>query len=202
MAFVLLNRYLDVSEAIEDGDAGMIDNSDFTYTDIPSPYDFTLPKDQVSVNGLLIAAAVRANALPWLQFLDEGKREEIRDWVLAISMDSSVSQSLPMRKCHNCHTEMYQNASSCWKCQKQYPTCIVSGKPACDFFACVCVGSLCALAPCLCACLCLVSGMPVLPGQSVNCKNCQSVADKAMWNKFVVAAKICPWCSVAQTPVY
>ena len=29
MAFVFLNRYLDITEAIEAGDAGMIDNSDF-----------------------------------------------------------------------------------------------------------------------------------------------------------------------------
>ncbi len=32
MAFVFLNRYLDITEAIEAGDAGMIDNSDFVGT--------------------------------------------------------------------------------------------------------------------------------------------------------------------------
>jgi len=60
MAFVLLNHYLDISEAIEEGDASMIDNSDFVGTDIPAPFDYALPK---------------------VQFLDDDKREEVRDWV-------------------------------------------------------------------------------------------------------------------------
>jgi len=35
MAFVFLNRYLDLVEAIEDGSLDMLDNSDFGETDIP-----------------------------------------------------------------------------------------------------------------------------------------------------------------------
>ena len=46
MAFVLLNHYLDISEAIEEGDPSTIDNSDFVGTDIPAPYDYALPKSQ------------------------------------------------------------------------------------------------------------------------------------------------------------
>ena len=47
MGFVMLNRYLDLSEAIEDGDASMLDNTDFVGTDIPSPYEFgKLPSEQ------------------------------------------------------------------------------------------------------------------------------------------------------------
>lgn len=64
MAFVFLNRYLDLSEAIDEGDAGMIDNSDFVGTDIPSPYDFALPKEQ---------------------WLDEDDREDVR-LILAIEL--------------------------------------------------------------------------------------------------------------------
>jgi intraflagellar transport protein 172 len=60
MAFVLLNHYLDISEAIEEGDASTIDNSDFVGTDIPAPFDYALPK---------------------VQFLNDDKREEVRDWV-------------------------------------------------------------------------------------------------------------------------
>ncbi len=41
MSFVFLNRYLDLSEAMEDPDAGPIENADFVQTDIP--YDFHLP---------------------------------------------------------------------------------------------------------------------------------------------------------------
>ena len=42
-AFVFLNRYLDLTEAIEDPDSSnIIENSDFVNTDIP--YDFVLPE--------------------------------------------------------------------------------------------------------------------------------------------------------------
>lgn len=43
MAFVFLNRYLDLTEAMEDPESGnIIENSDFVDTDIP--YDFVLPE--------------------------------------------------------------------------------------------------------------------------------------------------------------
>lgn len=36
MAFVILNRYLDLVEAMEDGDSGaMLENADFSDTDVP-----------------------------------------------------------------------------------------------------------------------------------------------------------------------
>eukprot|EP01051_Picozoa_sp_SAG22_P028973 SAG22_NODE_10496_length_532_cov_0.487298_1_plen_90_part_10 len=48
-----------------------MDNSDFKGTEVP--YDFPLPKEQC---------------------LDEDQREEVRDWVLQLSMDQQVVQSL------------------------------------------------------------------------------------------------------------
>ena len=70
---VFARRYLDLSEAIEDGErtSANLDNSDFKSTEIP--YDFALPMEQ---------------------FLDDEAREEVRDWVLQLSMDGSVVQSL------------------------------------------------------------------------------------------------------------
>lgn len=41
MAFVFLNRYLDLTEAMDDPDAGPLENADFVDTDIP--FDFTVP---------------------------------------------------------------------------------------------------------------------------------------------------------------
>ena len=41
MAFVFMNRYLDLTEAMDDPDAGPLENADFVGTDIP--YDFTIP---------------------------------------------------------------------------------------------------------------------------------------------------------------
>lgn len=41
MAFVFLNRYLDLTEAMDDPDAGPLENADFVDTDVP--FDFHIP---------------------------------------------------------------------------------------------------------------------------------------------------------------
>lgn len=45
MAFVFLNQYLDVVDAIEEGDLGIVDNGIFQGTDIPISY--SLPQDRI-----------------------------------------------------------------------------------------------------------------------------------------------------------
>ncbi|XP_042189213.1 intraflagellar transport protein 172 homolog [Callorhinchus milii] len=72
MAFIFLNRFLDLSDAIEEGNLDALDHSDFQDTDIP----FEIP-------------------VPVKQHVLEDKREEIRDWVLTVSMDQRVEQVLP-----------------------------------------------------------------------------------------------------------
>lgn len=63
-AFVLLNRYLDIYEVIEDPDNNNLgDNSDFANSDIPSPYDVPLPEKNI---------------------INPQKKEEIRDWLLQV----------------------------------------------------------------------------------------------------------------------
>ena len=48
MAHVLLNRYLDIFEVIEDPDGNPLsDSSEFALTDIPSPYDCPLPENNL-----------------------------------------------------------------------------------------------------------------------------------------------------------
>lgn len=42
MAFVMLNRYLDLTDAMEEDVPGVIENADFAETDIP--FDFHLPE--------------------------------------------------------------------------------------------------------------------------------------------------------------
>lgn len=74
-AFVLLNHYLDVCEAIdEEGSGALIDHSDLVATDFPAsvpiPAELHL-KHELSLH------------------------EEAREWVLAISMDQKVDQTLP-----------------------------------------------------------------------------------------------------------
>ncbi|VDI67558.1 intraflagellar transport protein 172, partial [Mytilus galloprovincialis] len=79
MAFVFLNRYLDISEAIEEGSLDMLDHSDFQDTDIP----FEIP-------------------LPEKAHLTSQQHEEVKEWVLAVSMDQKVEQILP-RDERNCY---------------------------------------------------------------------------------------------------
>lgn len=78
-AFVFLNRYLDISEAIEEGSLDMLDHSDFQDTDIP----FEIP-------------------LPEKPYLTNQQHEEVKEWVLAVSMDQKVEQVLP-RDERNCY---------------------------------------------------------------------------------------------------
>ncbi|GBG27682.1 Intraflagellar transport protein 172-like [Hondaea fermentalgiana] len=70
-AFVILNRYLDLSEAIDEGELGDLDNTDFQDTDIPEPHKNPLPKSH---------------------FLPDNTREEIREWILSAAMDADVEQ--------------------------------------------------------------------------------------------------------------
>ncbi|XP_077032492.1 intraflagellar transport protein 172 homolog isoform X1 [Agelaius phoeniceus] len=72
MAFVFLNHFLDLSDAIEEGNLDSLDHSDFQQTDIP----FEVP-------------------LPAHQHVPEEQREEVRDWVLTVSMDQRLQQALP-----------------------------------------------------------------------------------------------------------
>ncbi|XP_074847703.1 intraflagellar transport protein 172 homolog isoform X2 [Carettochelys insculpta] len=72
MAFIFLNRFLDLTDAIEEGTLDALDHVDFQNTDIP----FEVP-------------------LPAHQHVDEAMREEVRDWVLTMSMDQRLEQVLP-----------------------------------------------------------------------------------------------------------
>ncbi|CAN0545810.1 unnamed protein product, partial [Ectocarpus sp. 8 AP-2014] len=69
LAFVLLNRYVDLTEAIDEGNASLLDNSDFAEaTNVP------------------------------LHIPVESEREEVRDWVLSVCMDAKIDQALPPEK--------------------------------------------------------------------------------------------------------
>ncbi|CAG9816108.1 unnamed protein product [Phaedon cochleariae] len=73
-AFVFLNHYLDLCEAIEEGEGQLVDHSDLTQTDFPS--NVPLP------NQLHLSE-------------DQKEHDNIREWVLAISMDQKIDQTLP-----------------------------------------------------------------------------------------------------------
>ncbi|KAK8378095.1 hypothetical protein O3P69_018808 [Scylla paramamosain] len=100
MAFVFLNRFLDLCEAIEEGSLDSLDHTDFIDTDIP--YEIPLP-DTLSI--------------------PEPLREEAKEWVLAVSMDQQVEQVLPMDE------RMVYEASLMGNDGASYPPCVISGYP-------------------------------------------------------------------------
>lgn len=74
MAFVLLNRFLDIADMIEENgnqaDAALLDNSDFEETDVP--FDkLCIPASHCVTNEL---------------------REQAKEWVLTVSLDQRVEQ--------------------------------------------------------------------------------------------------------------
>ncbi|XP_027053913.1 intraflagellar transport protein 172 homolog [Pocillopora damicornis] len=101
MAFVFLNRYLDLSEGIEEGSLDMLDNSDFADTDIP----FEVP-------------------VPEKQHLPEEKREEVKEWVLAVSMDQKVEQVLPTDE-----RDTYEACLVAVNTGITSPPCVITGYP-------------------------------------------------------------------------
>ena len=109
MAVIFLNRYIDLYDAIEDPETnGITENAEFEETDIPSPYDISLPEKNM---------------------MSADQRQAILDWVLEINMDGNVGQALPTRCCEFCNSEIYEAALSCNKCNARWEPCIVTGYP-------------------------------------------------------------------------
>ncbi len=101
LAFMLLNRYVDLIEAIEEGDLSNIDNADFAdATNVP--FDTPLPT--------------------YFYLPEHDAREEVRDWVLSICMDKSIEQKLPRQG--ESENTVYAGLYASDK-----PTCIVTGYP-------------------------------------------------------------------------
>ena len=109
MALVLLNRFIDICEAIEDGGGGGdIENGDFAGSGIPVPSEYV-------------------GGLPRNCFVGERAREEVKDWVLTTSMDRSVQQALARRPCLSCGAQVFEGALSCAGCGAQFPSCSITG---------------------------------------------------------------------------
>ncbi len=53
----------------------------------------------------------------------------MRDWVLAISMDTAVDQSLSRRTCDHCGAATYEANLACHNCKTARAACAVTGYP-------------------------------------------------------------------------
>lgn len=68
-AFVFLNHYLDVTDAIADGQNEMVDDTDLEGTDFPT----NVP-------------------LPSTMYVDDEQHEQVKEWILTNAMDRETNQ--------------------------------------------------------------------------------------------------------------
>ncbi|VBB30497.1 unnamed protein product [Acanthocheilonema viteae] len=100
LALTLLNHYLDLCDAIEDQDPSLVDGSIFDGTDIPQEV-----------------------LLPAVKYTSDDEHEEVKEWVLAISMEQSIERSLPCDSNGNFEVSLIDaNGTS-------HPACLISGYP-------------------------------------------------------------------------
>ena len=108
-AFVCWNKYLDMEDALSDQHSTFSKlGSEFESSDLPNTW--LLPS-----NGA--------------HSVEEAKREQVRDWILAKSLDSKVSRHVPTRTCGQCSQSVLESTLRCPKCSKTHDMCIVSGYP-------------------------------------------------------------------------
>jgi intraflagellar transport protein 172 len=104
LAFLLLNRYVDITEAMDAADPSLLDNSDLQDAD---------------------ALPAHIDALPAQHYLaHEEDREEVRTWVLSVVTDSSIDQRLPSRDA--VRNTLYEGL---FLASGNKPACIVTGFP-------------------------------------------------------------------------
>lgn len=96
---MLLNRYLDINEIIEDPDNNNLPEDDeFAISDIPSPYNVNMPMKNM---------------------ITEAEKEKIKDWLLEVSMNQKFDSALPLRSCEKCGTKIYDASLTCYKCKNR-----------------------------------------------------------------------------------
>ncbi|KAI1724366.1 intraflagellar transport protein osm-1 [Ditylenchus destructor] len=100
LAFVFLNHYLDIADSIVENDPNIVDNSVFQDTDIPQQY-----------------------SIPDKMYLSSEEHEEVKEWVLAISVGHDVNKELKVdeRGCYEASTVDLDGNT--------YETCVFSGYP-------------------------------------------------------------------------
>lgn len=105
--FILLNRYLDMYEVIEDPSVKLEEESELKDTEITQIDPF------------------RSEA----NITTPSQKEEIHEWIVKTSVDKGVSKNLNRKPCPKCSKPVFEANSSCKNCNYQFDTCVVSGFP-------------------------------------------------------------------------
>ena len=84
IAYVFLNRFVDITNKIEDHDTSPLDNSDFVSTDFP--FNFPIPETPS---------------------VEKAQYDAANSWVVSKALDASVSANLPTIPCPKSGVEMF-----------------------------------------------------------------------------------------------
>lgn len=145
LAFAVLNKYLDLYEAIEDD------------TELE-------PLNEGSLEGMDLPN-IDSIALPTSNFLNSTAKDELRDWLLALSAEKRTALQLTTFNCRNCSAKVEEHSRTCPKCQTvQGETCILSGES-------------------------IQSGEPVH-----TCTSCRKKSKIKHFEKYRLISLHCAWC--------
>lgn len=107
VAYVLLNRYIDIYSIIEDDNIELEPDKEFENTDIPQKNLYTSDNNIINPN----------------------QKEDIQTWIVKNSIDKSIVIGLPKKNCPKCKNEIYEGKINCCFCSYQYDQCIITGHP-------------------------------------------------------------------------
>jgi intraflagellar transport protein 172 len=105
--FILLNRYLDMYEVIEDPSVKLEEESELKDTEITQVDPF------------------RSEA----NIITASQKEELHEWIVKTSVDKGVTKTLNRRPCPKCSKGTFEANSNCKHCNYVFDICIVSGFP-------------------------------------------------------------------------
>ena len=108
-AFAILNKFLDMYEAIEDEtELEPLTDGNLEGMDLPEVNDLVLPRSN---------------------FLKPAEKDHLRDWLLALSAQKGTSLQLNTISCRQCSSKVEEHTRTCPSCKTvQGETCILSGE--------------------------------------------------------------------------
>uniref|UniRef100_A0A146LRG1 Intraflagellar transport protein 172 n=1 Tax=Lygus hesperus TaxID=30085 RepID=A0A146LRG1_LYGHE len=103
--------------------------------------------------------------LPKTQTVPKAEMEKVNDWVLTMSIDNSNNIERKLPTTSDPQTgEQFYEASLISPSGNTFPECAVTG-------------------------------YPIVGGSGLSrCSHCKRPASQVDWNRYVMAAKVCPWC--------
>ena len=107
IAFILLDRYLDIYEIINDPQSKLEFKKEFDKTDIPQSDPFIGQQN----------------------ILSNEEKEKLQTWIVKTSVDKNIDFTFPQKDCAKCKKKIFEYNTSCHHCGYQYDQCIITGYP-------------------------------------------------------------------------